>query len=207
MNTSPAHADPDDLHRFWFGALDEDGFATASQRQRWFRGGARMDERVRERFADLPAAAAAGALDHWLGTPRGRLGWILACDQLPRHLYRGTAEAFAFDPLALAAARAGIAAGTDRALGCDERAFFYLPFEHSESVLDQHTAVGLFTALHDGAPAGRSPLTAGWLRHAREHRDLVLRFGRFPHRNGLLGRPSTPQELDYLADGHTFGQG
>jgi uncharacterized protein (DUF924 family) len=166
-----------------------------------------MDALVRERFAALPGAAAAGTLDHWLATPRGRLGWILACDQLPRHLFRGTAQAFAFDALALAAARAGIAAGADRALGCDERAFFYLPFEHAESVLDQHTAVGLFTALHEAAPVGRRQLTSGWLGHAREHRDLIVRFGRFPHRNAVLGRASTAAELDYLAQGQTFGQG
>jgi uncharacterized protein (DUF924 family) len=165
-----------------------------------------VDQQVRERFADLPDAAATGALGHWLATARGRLAWILACDQLPRHIHRGTGRAFAFDALALDAARAGIAAGVDRELGADERAFFYMPFEHSEAPLDQHTAVGLFTALHEAAPAGRRQLTAGWLRHARWHRDIVLRFGRFPHRNAALGRVSTAVELAFLADGPTFGQ-
>lgn len=197
---------PEPLLAFWFGSL-QDGFADHDHRQAWFTGGRTMDERVRERFADLPGAAAAGALDAWLDSPRGRLAWIIACDQLPRHLYRGTARAFAYDALALAAARAGVDAGVDRALGADERAFFYLPFEHSESTVDQHTAVGLFTALRDDAPAERRELAGSWLPHAIQHRDLILRFGRFPHRNAVLGRASSAAESEYLATGSTFGQG
>jgi uncharacterized protein (DUF924 family) len=199
-------APPEPLLTFWFGSLQE-GFADHDHRQAWFTGGRAMDERVRERFADLPEAAAAGTLDAWLDSPRGRLAWIIACDQLPRHLYRGTAQAFAYDRRALAAARVGIEAGVDRELGFDERAFFYLPFEHSESTVDQHTAVGLFTALRDSAPAERRELAGSWLPHAIQHRDLILRFGRFPHRNAVLGRASSAAEHEYLATGSTFGQG
>jgi len=199
----PDHAT---LHGFWFGTLDG-GFADPAHRRDWFRGGAEMDARVRERFGRLPQAAAAGRLDQWLGSPRGRLSFILACDQLPRHIHRGTAGAFASDALALAAARAGIAAGVDRALGFDERAFCYLPFEHSEAVLDQHTAVGLFAALRDEMPAVRRHFGDDWLRFAVQHRELIMRFGRFPHRNAALGRRSTPAEVAYLADGSAFGQG
>ena len=202
MSGQPA---PADLLDFWFGVLD-DGFADPAHRRSWFDGGSTMDARVRERFAGLPDAAAAGGLDHWLDSPRGRLAWIIVCDQLPRHLHRGNPAAFAFDAGALAAARAGIAAGVDRVLGFDERAFFYLPFEHAESILDQHTAVGLFTALRDATPSGRRHLTGAWLRHAAQHRDLILRFGRFPYRNAALGRNSTAAELDYLTSGSAGSQ-
>lgn len=197
---------PEPLLTFWFGGL-QDGFADHDHRQAWFTGGRAMDERVRERFADLPEAAASGALDGWLDSPRGRLAWIIACDQLPRHLYRGTAQAFAYDRLALGAARAGIEARVDLELAFDERVFLYLPFEHSESSVDQHTAVGLFTALRDDAPAERRALAGGWLPHAIQHRDLILRFGRFPHRNAVLGRASSAAEREYLATGSKFGQG
>jgi len=203
---SEAAATPEPLLTFWFGIL-ENGFADHDHRQAWFTGGRAMDERVRERFADLPEAAASGALDGWLDSPRGRLAWIIACDQLPRHLYRGTAQAFAYDRLALAAARAGIEARVDLELAFDERVFLYLPFEHSESSVDQHTAVGLFTALRDDAPAERRALAGGWLPHAIQHRDLILRFGRFPHRNAVLGRASSAAEREYLATGSKFGQG
>jgi uncharacterized protein (DUF924 family) len=204
--STPVAPTPEPLLTFWFGAL-QDGFADHEHRQAWFTGGRAMDERVRALLADLPDAAAAGRLDGWLDSPRGRLAWIIACDQLPRHLYRGAAQAFAYDRLALAAARAGVEAGVDRALGADERAFFYLPFEHSESTVDQHTAVGLFTALRDGAPTEHRELAGSWLPHAIQHRDIILRFRRFPHRNAVLGRDSSAAEREHLATGSTFGQG
>jgi uncharacterized protein (DUF924 family) len=202
MNEPRASAE--DLHAFWFGPFDN-GRADAETRRNWFAGGPAFDERIRARFAGLPEAAAAGALDRWLDSVRGQLCWIIACDQLPRNLYRGTRRAFEFDSLALAAARRLIAAGQDLALSVDERSFAYMPFEHSEAILDQHTAVGLFTALEEAL--GDEPSGDGWARYAREHRDLIVKFGRFPHRNAVLGRESTPAERDYLVHGSTFGQG
>jgi uncharacterized protein (DUF924 family) len=203
MNKPLPHVD--DLHTFWFGAF-ANGQADADTRRNWFAGGPAFDERIRARFAELPEAAAAGALDDWLDSTRGQLCWIIACDQLPRNLFRGTRRAFEFDPMALAAARRLIESGADLALSLDERSFVYMPFEHSEAILDQHTAVGLFTALEEAAGEAASGVD-GWARYAREHRDLIVRFGRFPHRNAVLGRESTAAERDYLAHGSTFGQG
>ncbi len=182
---------------FWFGAQSE-GFAAAQHRERWFAGGSAFDTVCRERFASLSADAEAGGCQHWLATARGTLAYVLLNDQLPRNLHRGSARAFACDERALAAARGGVRARQDRDLSFDERAFFYLPFEHSEDLLDQHTSVGLFTELRDATPPGQRHLTGDYLRHAHQHRDTIRRFGRFPYRNDALGRVSTPEEEAYL---------
>ncbi|MFW6092563.1 MAG: DUF924 family protein [Pseudomonadota bacterium] len=203
--TATPHDRHDEVLEFWFGRLNE-GVAPPRVRRRWFAGGAALDAEIRERFATLVDAAAQGAL-HWRDTPRRTLAFILVCDQFARHVHRGTARAFATDALALAAARAGIERGFDRPLGIDERAFFYMPFEHSESAVDQHAAVGLFTALREDTPASRRRLAGDYLRYARQHRDIVLRFGRFPHRNRALDRESNDAERAFLASASHFGQG
>jgi uncharacterized protein (DUF924 family) len=131
---------------------------------------------------------------------------VLTGDQLPRNLFRGTQKAFAFDNLAHAAARTAVDKGWHRQLASDERAFLYLPFEHSERRSDQHLSVGLFTELRDATPPGRRHLTGAYLRHAHQHRDLIERFGRFPHRNEALGRAASDAELDYLRSASGFGQ-
>ncbi|MGE0625941.1 MAG: DUF924 family protein [Pseudomonadales bacterium] len=193
------------LLEFWFGVLT-DGFADDAHRRRWFSGGRAFDDECRVRFGDLAMRAAEGGLAHWLTTPRGTLAWILLCDQIPRNIYRGQALAFATDGPALTASRNGVEAGFDQTLTADERCFFYLPFEHSESLVDQHTCVGLFTDLVEQTPERFRRLTEGYLPYAKQHRDIIRRFGRFPHRNTVLGRTSTAEELDYLAGGNTFGQ-
>jgi len=193
------------LLEFWFGDLDE-GYADAEHSKRWYLGGAAFDRECTERFSALAVAASKGELDSWLLDARGTLAYILVCDQLPRNIYRGTPEAFATDPLALAAARAGIEQGMDTHLGHDERSFFYMPFEHSESVLDQHTSVGLFARLLQETPAHRRDPNGKDLQYAHDHRDLILRFGRFPHRNDVLDRASTAEEVEYLKHGSRFGQ-
>lgn len=189
---------------FWFGELDENGCSTDTHRARWFSGGDDFDSEISQRFdaliehalsADLPAPANA----------HERLAWILVLDQFTRNTRRGSPAAFAGDERARALAATGIALGEDRSLGLDERSFFYMPFEHSESLVDQHTAVGLFHLLHAQAPPARRDLTGNTLRYAERHRSAILRFGRFPHRNAVLGRASTAEELAYLADGGGFG--
>jgi uncharacterized protein (DUF924 family) len=191
---------------FWFGPL-HDGLAEPAHRRRWFQGGAELDREITERFAPLIEAAAGGQLDDWLESPRGTLAFVLVCDQFPRHVHRGSASAFATDPLALEVSRGAVDQRRDLALGLDERAFLYLPFEHSESVVDQHAAVGLFARLRDDTPQGQRHLTGAYLQHAHQHRDVVLRFGRFPHRNAALGRDSTSEEAAFLRTGPSFGQG
>lgn len=191
---------------FWFGPLDGDGLAADSQRRRWFQGGAALDDDIRGRFGPLLEQARRGGLDGWRGTARGALALILVCDQFSRHIHRGTAAAFATDPLALEIALALIDAGDDASLALEERAFAYLPLEHAESRRHQHTSVGLLSALRDATPPGRRDITGNYLRHAQQHRDIVLRFGRFPHRNAVLGRRSTAAEEAFLAEGNDFGQ-
>jgi uncharacterized protein (DUF924 family) len=197
--------EPEELLWFWFGELT-DGFADEAHRHRWFIGGPDFDQQCRIRFGALAGRAADGELDHWLDEPRARLAFILLTDQIPRNIHRGQAAAFATDAAALSAAASGVAGGADRSLALDERCFFYLPFEHSENLVDQHTCVGLFTDLRDETPEGFRHLTGGYLRHAHQHRDIVKRFGRFPHRNRILDRITTAAEVAFLEDGNDFGQ-
>jgi uncharacterized protein (DUF924 family) len=202
---APNNMKADTIIDYWFGATTG-GFSDEAHRQRWFAPDAAADAEIRARFGHLIDAAAGGELDDWLASPRGTVAFVLLCDQFPRQVYRGTAQAYATDALALAVARRAIEAGTDGPLGFDERAFLYMPFQHAESRVDQHTAVGLFAALRDATPAGQRHLTGNFLRYAQQHRDIVLRFGRFPHRNGVLGRTSSSEELTFLKTASRFGQ-
>ena len=189
----------------WFGKLT-DGFADEAHRKRWFAADAAFDAQLRERFGPALAQARGEPVPAFASV-RDRLAYVLLCDQLSRNIHRGTADAFATDALALTAARQAVARGEDVQLALDERAFLYLPFEHSEDLLDQHLAVGLFVALRDDTPKAFRHLTGQSLRYAQQHRDIVRRFGRFPHRNAALGRRTTARERNFLADGNGFGQG
>jgi len=189
----------------WFGPL-VDGFATAAYRRRWFAPDPVIDQTIRAEFADLLRCAARGELTSWQAAPRDCLAYIVLTDQFSRQIHRGSAQAFATDPLALAAARNGIARGLDTSLGADERSFFYMPFEHSEAAADQDTAVQLFRALCDSVPAAQRDTFERTLRFAEQHRDIITRFGRFPHRNAVLGRDSSVAERDYLKNARRFGQ-
>ncbi len=193
------------LLEYWFGPLTG-GFADAAHRARWFNGGEAFDATLRDKFGYLVDAVTAGDLEPWRNSERGALAYVLVCDQLPRNIFRGQRRAFATDHLALAAARDAVAGGADVNLALDERSFLYMPFEHSENLLDQHTSVGLFTELRDATPAGNRELTGASLRYAQRHRDIVRRFGRFPHRNAILGRTSSPTEAAFIAEGNSFGQ-
>lgn len=190
---------------YWFGEL-RNGFADEAHRARWFRGEKAFDAALRQKFGHLVAAADAGQLQTWLESPRGTIAYVLVCDQLPRNIYRGTRQAFATDRLALAASRSAVQAGTDLLLDLEERGFLYLPFEHSENLLDQHTGVGLLMQLRDDTPKDKRALIGSSLRHAQQHRDIIRRFGRFPHRNAVLNRIAGPEESEFMAQGHGFGQ-
>jgi uncharacterized protein (DUF924 family) len=175
---------PDDVLRFW----REAGEAA------WFRKDEDFDAAFRARFLEAHEAAAAGALDGWAETPEGALALILLLDQFPRNCFRGQARMFATDAKAVAVAEAAIAAGHDMAIGQDLRVFFYLPFEHAEDLALQERCVALCT-----------PLREDYLRFAVLHRDIIARFGRFPHRNAVLGRESSAEELAFLAEGGFAG--
>ena len=171
-------------------AADMVGFWRRAGPGKWFGGGPDFDAECRARFLDAHLAAARREHDHWLADAEGALGLLLLLDQVPRNIYRGSAHGYATDPLARRHAAAALAAGHDQAFEPALRAFFYLPFEHSEDRADQEHAVALFTALGD----------ANYLAYARAHRDTIARFGRFPHRNKILGRESTADELAFLAE-------
>jgi uncharacterized protein (DUF924 family) len=174
--------------RFWFGAGGEYG----KRHKRWFEKDASFDAEVSRRFLPLYEELVAGAGREWLESRADCLARIVALDQFPRHIFRGSARALAADALALEAARDAITRGYDREMLPVERMFAYLPFEHSESLEDQLKACELT------APLAAFPETEDAHRYALLHRDIIQRFGRFPHRNVALGRTSTPEEIDFL---------
>ncbi|MET3130148.1 uncharacterized protein (DUF924 family) [Oxalobacteraceae bacterium GrIS 1.11] len=176
---------------FWFGAPGVG--APDAARPEWFRKDARFDSCIVTQFGDLVQEALAGGLRHWSGAQAG-LARILLLDQFTRNAYRGTPQSFAGDALALAAARELVAAGADLELAPWRRAFVYLPYEHAEDGATQDEALALFTRLRAAAPG-----LDGMLDFARRHREVIARFGRFPHRNAILGRASTPAELEWLS--------
>jgi len=189
------HTDIEQIHRFWFGALDEQGFPATSRNKLWFQASDATDAEIRQRFGPLVTRALAGELDHWAAEDAGLVALLLALDQFTRNIYRGNPAAFAGDPAALALAQRAIAAGRHYALPSIHRVFLYLPLEHCENLAVQEECVRLFAELADTAGAERIEEFA---RFATAHRDVIARFGRFPHRNSILGRDSTAEELAYL---------
>ena len=171
-----------DVLGFWFAP----GMAA-----RWFAGAPAFDAEVKARLGRAAEAAARGELDVWTDTPEGSLALVLLLDQVPRHLYRGDARAFDGDAAARAVTRRAIEAGFDRELDQAQRLFLYLPLEHSESLADQEDCVRLFGKLDENPE---------WLDYAERHRDIIARFGRFPHRNTILDRESTAEERDFLKE-------
>lgn len=191
---------PESILDFWFGDGVDDAAIAKAQAPLWWGKKPELDRMLAERFGPAVELARGGGLASWMETPRTALALILLTDQLPRNIHRGTAEAFATDPLALAACRHGLEKAYDRQLHPLERVFFYLPLEHSESMADQESAVRLFTALFQEAPEGRMELFRGYLTFALRHRRVIERFGRFPHRNAVLGRTSTEEERRFLEE-------
>ena len=192
---------------FWF----EDATLSPEALQRrnavWFRAGPAFDDECATRFATLLDDAARGGLGDWTATPHGRLALVILLDQMPRNIHRGSPGAFMHDAEAAAHCLAGIETGQDRALHPVERLFLYMPLQHAEDLDLQRRSVERFESLAaEVDDAWRDDFTEN-VRYAREHHDIIERFGRFPHRNRVLGRPSTEEELLYLADGApTFGQ-
>lgn len=190
----------DDLLDFWFGSSDDDAVTAERQADLWWGHSSATDEELASRFGHPVSAAAAGVLDHWTGSPRGRLALILLLDQLPRAMYRQTARAFATDDKALRVARKGLESGADRLLRPIERVFFYLPFEHSEDIADQHRSVELFRGLAASVREDWRETFETFVDYAVRHRDIIARFGRYPHRNEALRRESTPEEIEFLKE-------
>jgi len=192
---------------FWFGRLDHAGLPSAEAERRWFSPDEEFDAEIRARFeADL-RNAAAGRLTRWEREARGSLALVLLFDQFPRNMYRGRPRAFLFDEHGRAVAERAIRAGFDKALWPIERAFLYMPFEHVEDAAVQAESVRRFGALLDAVAEEQKPRFRNFLEYAERHREVIERFGRFPHRNVTLGRASTAEEEAYLAHGgETWGQ-
>lgn len=183
----------DELLDYWFGP--KGGPEWGKLRKLWFGGGPEVDEECRTRFGNLHVEADAGDLDAWRDSPEDCLALVILLDQFSRNLYRGTWKAFASDAKALALAQHAIAKGWDQQFEPVQRWFFYLPFEHAEDLRAQHRALELFSALPDDENRKIA------VDFAQKHLDVIAKFGRFPHRNEMLGRPSTPEETKYLAEG------
>ena len=190
----------------WFGATLESPVAIAGRLDWWFKADGERDALLADRHGKLVDQCARGAFYHWLDQPEGRLALVIALDQLPRNLFRGTPRAFAYDASTAAWCLAAVHTGQDRLLKPIERVFLYMPLQHFEDLQAQETGVQLFERL--ARENGDWPVfSEEFLAYARVHRDIIARFGRFPHRNQVLGRASTTEERHYLAgDAPSFGQ-
>ncbi|NER48152.1 MAG: DUF924 domain-containing protein [Symploca sp. SIO1A3] len=175
---------------FWFGKPEEPEYGKI--RKFWFTKNPKFDQELRSRFLSVYQQAAAGGLDTWRTSPDSCLALIIVLDQFPRNLFRSQPQAFASDPQALSIAQYAITQGFDQKLLPVQRWFIYMPFEHSENLEHQHQSVELFSSLKD------EPNCASGIDYAYRHLKVVERFGRFPHRNKILGRESTPEEIEFL---------
>lgn len=173
---------------FWFG--DQTSPEYGKPRSFWFMSTPEMDQTIRDSFGKLYQLAVKGDLDPWMNTPEGSLSLVIIFDQFSRNMFRGTPQSFASDFKGLEVAKVAIEKGYDSQLPPFQRAFLYMPFMHSENLKDQNKSVELFEAL--GIDAS--------LDYAIRHKDIIARFGRFPHRNTILGRASTPEELAFLKE-------
>lgn len=192
---------------FWLGDACASAEALKRRSRVWFSADPELDAEIRSRFGALLANEAAEVYDGWRSAPRSRLALIILFDQFPRNIHRGTADAYAYDDKALELCETGIDAGMDRSLEPLERMFFYMPLQHAEAPGPQQRSVAMFEALAESCPPDRRQFFELSLNFAREHRDLITRFGRFPHRNRVLGRESTAEEIAYIeSGGKTFGQ-
>jgi uncharacterized protein (DUF924 family) len=183
-----------DLLDFWFLPLDDPDHGKL--RKVWWEGPPEFDAAIRFHFGAAFDRAVDGAFDSWRQSPDGALALIVLCDQFPRNMHRKTGRAFAGDAKALETARVALARSYPAAFNPTMRLFFYMPFQHSEALSDQELGCALFAAFEDEE----------LMKHALEHRDVITRFGRFPHRNDVLGRACTQDELDYLKDAKRYGQ-
>ncbi len=171
----------EEVLKFWFDDLSPDD---------WFESDEAVDSHIRERFQELHEALLEQVPETWRSNARGCLAAVIVLDQFPRNMYRGTSRAFAADGAALSLAKEALTRGFDRELSIDERKFLYMPFEHSENPAEQARSIELFSTLESELD----------LDYARRHKEIIDRFGRFPHRNAVLGRVSSPEEIEFIKE-------
>lgn len=206
MTSAQGEPDPEAILDLWFGDASYDPAKARAREALWF-ASAETDALIRQRFAATIEAAARGDLASWTDAPRSALALVVLLDQFTRNVGRGTARAFAHDAQAFETARQAVASGHFARLSPVEQSFLILPYEHSESLEHQRESVRLYADVAQAAPVVWRPLLEYYLEFAKQHLALIERFGRFPHRNRVLGRESTPAERAYLTGGGaTFGQ-
>jgi uncharacterized protein (DUF924 family) len=208
MSTMPSPTLPgaQDVLDFWLGDGLRRGWCSDNRDALWFGGGAELDATIRERFGPLVEQALDGGLADWETPMETRLALVLLLDQFPRNIHRGQPRAFAGDARAQRLVRQALGSGLDRDLATVGRVFLYMPLVHAEDLASQDEAVARFQQLMDSSSPELNETLARNLQFAKLHRDIVLRFGRFPHRNAALGRTTTAEELSFLKDGPRFGQ-
>jgi len=189
---------PESILRFWFGEVPADAATSPECARLWWSKQPAVDELMRERFGPLLQQVSSGALDSWASDPAGRLALILLADQFSRNIHRGQPEAFALDPIARRLALEGFASGAFEGLLPIQRLFATMPLEHSESLADQDRCVSLVRSLRDEVGPTERGTYDSYVDFAERHREIIRRFGRFPHRNAVLGRTSTPEEIAFL---------
>lgn len=192
---------PTEIVEFWFGDALVSAELAKLRAKLWFSRNDEFDREIERRFGSLPESAARGELDAWRGDASSALALVLVLDQFPRNLFRKSPKAFAFDPPAREVAIDAISRDLDAALDSLQAAFLYLPLEHAEDIGLQERSVALFERLVTRAHPDLTALFESFADYARRHRDIIQRFGRFPHRNTILGRESTPDEVAYLESG------
>ncbi len=191
----------------WFGGANRDPIAASTRLSTWFEPEPSFDEQLRSAFAAEVEAAARGERAHWAATPHGALALVILLDQIPRNIHRSSPRAFAHDAHAQEICLATLGSEIDSALHAVERAFLLMPLQHAEDDELQARSVSEYERLVAGTPEPWRETVERFLAHAREHDEIIARFGRFPHRNAILGRDSTPDELEFLAaGGPRYGQ-
>ena len=206
--TDQIHSHAREILDYWIGNSDDDIDDAKQRAMFWFGSDSSVDAEIARRFRGTVESVREGGHEDWLDTPAGILATIIVLDQFPRNLYRGTAEAFASDARALELSLALADSPSINSLGWMSRVFALMPLQHSEDAAVQERAVREFESLAAACDSDHRGILEGNAEYARLHRDIVKRFGRFPHRNRILGRESTQAESDWLNDdGPTFGQG
>ena len=188
----------EDILAFWFGELDSAGMCSDTRNKLWFQSNAEGDEQIRGRFGGLVEAAIEGALGHWQDTARGTIALVILLDQFTRNIYRDSPAAFSGDAKALQLARDAVARGDDSGMPAIHRVFLYIPYEHSENLEDQDAGIDCFDRLLEESSRSAEAEITDFRRYMVAHRDVIAQFGRFPHRNAILGRESTSAELEHL---------
>ena len=191
---------------FWFGDLDEHGLPDSDHRNRWFRSSKKFDQEIRRRFLSMVLFASEQGLNHWRKEAGGRLAEIILLDQFSRNIFRGGALAFEQDKLANKLCKEAMRKGYDMALPPVQRAFIYMPLEHIERLEDQVLSVECYEQLVASTSGMLQKFMKSFLKSAQDHKEIIERFGRFPHRNQALGRLSTDAEKEYLGTARRFGQ-